>query len=142
MQRSFTVRDERVLRVPGRDNADVDDGWLCDRGRFGYQAIHVDERLTSPMVRDGGELRPVSWERALSEATSSLKRAIGAIGAIAGGETTNEEGFLLQRLVRETFESNDLDSRPGGLLPRDLHQALGTPRMQATVATSSSPTPC
>ncbi|MDQ5808782.1 MAG: 2Fe-2S iron-sulfur cluster-binding protein, partial [Actinomycetota bacterium] len=54
---TFTVRDERVLRVLGRDNEDVDDGWLCDKGRFAYQAVHVEERVTRPMVRDGGELR-------------------------------------------------------------------------------------
>jgi hypothetical protein len=55
---SFTVRDERVLRVLARDNEQVDDGWLCDKGRFAYQSAHVDERITQPMVRDGGELRP------------------------------------------------------------------------------------
>src|SRR3982750_1396175 len=69
---SFTVRDDRVLRVLARDNKEVDDGWLCDKGRFAYQAVHVDERITEPMVRDGGELRAVSWERALSEAASAL----------------------------------------------------------------------
>ena len=52
-------------------------------GRFAYQAIHVDERITSPMVRDGGELRPVSWERALEEASKALGRA-QALGRRAG----------------------------------------------------------
>ena len=62
----FTVRDEKVVRVRRRDatgaatgggpngNDDVDDGWMCDKGRFAYQAIHVDERITAPLVRDGG----------------------------------------------------------------------------------------
>ena len=50
-----TVRDDRVLRVLGRDHPEVDDGWLCDRGRFAYQSIHVDERVTRPMIRDGGK---------------------------------------------------------------------------------------
>ncbi|MDX6723832.1 MAG: NADH-quinone oxidoreductase subunit [Solirubrobacteraceae bacterium] len=129
----FTVRDERVLRVMGRDNAEVDDGWLCDKGRFAYQSVHVDERITQPLVRDGGELRPVSWERALSEAASALGRASGRIAAIAGGETTNEEGFLLQRLVRDVLESHDVDSRPDGALPVELHRALSAPAAQATV---------
>jgi NADH-quinone oxidoreductase subunit G len=131
---TFTVRDERVLRVLGRDNVDVDDGWLCDKGRFAYQAVHVDERITQPLIRDGGELREVSWERALSEAAAALRRAKGRVGAIAGGETTNEEGFLLQRLMREGLESGDLDSRVGGALGLDLHRALGAPDLQATVA--------
>jgi NADH-quinone oxidoreductase subunit G len=131
---TFTVRDDRVLRVLGRDNAEVDDGWLCDRGRFAYQAIHVDERVTRPMIRDGGELREASWERALGEAASALKRANGNVGAIVGGATTNEEGFLLQRLMREGLGSADLDSRAGGALPVELHRALGAPAAQATVA--------
>jgi NADH-quinone oxidoreductase subunit G len=131
---SFTVRDERVLRVMARDNAEVDDGWLCDKGRFAYQAVHVDERVTQPLIRDGGELRPVSWERALSEAAAALRRAKGRVGAIVGGETTNEEGFLVQRLLREGLDSGDLDSRPGGTLPLELHRALGAPSAQATVA--------
>src|SRR5439155_967965 len=90
----FTVRDDRVLRVLSRDHEGVDDGWLCDKGRFAYQAIHVDERVTRPMVRDGGELRAVSWERALDEAARGLGRARGSVGAIAGGETTNAEGSV------------------------------------------------
>ena len=44
---SFTVRDERVLRVLARDHPEVDDGWLCDKGRFAYQSVHADERITS-----------------------------------------------------------------------------------------------
>jgi NADH-quinone oxidoreductase subunit G len=129
----FTVRDERVLRVMGRDNRDVDDGWLCDKGRFAYQAVHVSERVTSPMVRDGGELRPVSWERALSEAAAALRRATGRIGAVVGGETTNEEGFLLQRIVRDALESHDIDSRPAGGPSLGVARALAAPALQATV---------
>src|SRR4029079_4012820 len=106
---TFTVRDERVLRVLSRHHHEVDDGWLCDRGRFGYQAIHVDERITQPMVRDGGELRPVSWERALDEAAAGLRRAAGRVGIVAGGATSNEEGFLLQRIAREALRTADLD---------------------------------
>jgi NADH-quinone oxidoreductase subunit G len=131
---SFTVRDERVLRVMARDNVEVDDGWLCDKGRFAYQSVHVDERITEPLIRDGGELRAVDWDRALNEAAKALSRAKGHVGALVGGETTNEEGFLLQRLLREGLDSGDLDSRAGGTLPLDLQRALGAPALGATVA--------
>ncbi len=125
---SFTVRDERVLRVLGRDNAEVDDGWLCDKGRFAYQAVHVDERITRPMVRDGGELRPVSWERALERGRVRARSArSGRVGAVVGGETTNEEGFLLQRIVREGLESHDIDSRAAGGPSPALQRALAAP---------------
>ncbi len=130
---SFTVRDERVLRVLARDNEGVDDGWLCDKGRFAYQAIHSDERVTQPLLRDGGELRPVTWERAIEAAASALGRAKGRVGALAAGDTTNEEGWLLQRLMREALGSPDLDSRAGGTLPLALHRALTAPAAQASV---------
>jgi NADH-quinone oxidoreductase subunit G len=128
---TVTVRDERALRILQRDNEEVDDGWLCDKGRFGYQSFHVDERITQPLVRDGGQLRPVSWERALEEAASGLARAGAHTGAIAGGGTSNEEGLLLGRLLREGLGSPHLDSRRAGTLALDLHRALGAPELQA-----------
>jgi NADH-quinone oxidoreductase subunit G len=131
---TITVRDERALRVLQRDNVEVDDGWLCDKGRFAYQSFHVDERIVEPMVRDGGQLRAVSWERALEEAAAGLARAGANTGALAGGQATNEEGFLLSRLMREGLGSPHVDSRRGGSLPLELHRALDDPRLQAKVA--------
>jgi NADH-quinone oxidoreductase subunit G len=140
----FTVRDEKVMRVRARDapgapagggpvgNPDVDDGWLCDKGRFAYQAIHVDERITQPLVRDGGSLRPVSWERAL-DAAAGLARHRGAVGALVGGQASNEEGFLLQRLMREALHSSDIDSGYGSAVAPELLRALAAPALQATV---------
>jgi NADH-quinone oxidoreductase subunit G len=128
----FTVRDEKVLRVLARDHPEVDDGWLCDKGRFAYQAIHVDERITAPLLRDGGELREVSWERAL-DAAGALGRHRGHVAALAGGQTTNEEGFLLQRLMREGLDCADIDSRVGEPVSLDELRALASPGLQATV---------
>ncbi len=129
---TFTVRDEKVMRVLARDHDGVDDGWLCDKGRFAYQAIHVDERITEPLVRDGGELRAVSWERAL-EVADGLARHKGHVGALAGGQATNEEGFLLQRLVREGLGSHDIDSRVYGPTPLAVTHGLAAAALQATV---------
>jgi NADH-quinone oxidoreductase subunit G len=128
---TLTVRDERALRALARDNTEVDDGWLCDKGRFAYQSFHVDERVTEPLLRDGGYLRPVSWERALQEAARGLARAGERTGAIVGGQSTNEEGFLLARLMREALGSPHIDSRRAGTLPLDLHRALSAPAVQA-----------
>jgi NADH-quinone oxidoreductase subunit G len=130
---TLTVRDERVLRVQARENPDVDDGWLCDRGRFAYPALDGPERITAPLLRDGGQLRPVSWERALDEAAAGLRRAGARTGAIAGGQATNEEGFLLARLLREGLGSPHIDSRWAGALALELHHALNDSRLQATV---------
>ena len=89
----FTVRDERVLRVLSRDHAGVDDGWLCDKGRFAYQSVHVDSRVTHPLVRVDGELVPVDWDRALDEAAEVLRAAGPDTGAVAGGETIQRGGL-------------------------------------------------
>jgi NADH-quinone oxidoreductase subunit G len=129
---SLTVRDERVMRVMARDNPDVDDGWLCDRGRFAYPKL-AEGRVSEPMIRDGGELRAVSWERALDEAAALLARAGARVGALAGGGASNEEGLALGRLMRETLGSPHLDSRPAGALPLELHRALAEPALQAKV---------
>jgi NADH-quinone oxidoreductase subunit G len=131
----LTVRDEKVMRVLAREppHEGVDDGWLCDKGRFAYQAIHVDQRLTVPLVRDGGELREVSWDRAL-EVAAGLTRHRGAVGALVGGQATNEEGLLLARLLRDGLESSHIDSRAGGhAVDLELARALAAPGLQAAV---------
>jgi NADH-quinone oxidoreductase subunit G len=128
----FTVRDDtKVVRVMARDNEEVDDGWLCDRGRYGFQAIHATERITQPLVRDGGELRPVSWERALSEARSALDRAGEKTAALVGGEATNEEGYLVQFLMRNVLGSPHVDSRMGGALDPEQARMLARPDLTA-----------
>jgi NADH-quinone oxidoreductase subunit G len=130
----FTVRDEKLMRVLARDpgHPGVDGGWLCDKGRFAYQAIHVDERITAPMVRDGGRLREVSWERALETAAGLVKHK-GRVGALVGGQATNEEGFLIGRLMREGLDSSDVDCRPAGAPAAGLTRALAAPALQAKV---------
>jgi NADH-quinone oxidoreductase subunit G len=129
----LTVRDERVMRVLGRDHEGVDDGWLCDRGRFGYQHVHVDERIVEPLVREGTELMPASWEKALAAASSALKKAGARTAALADAETTNEEAFLLQRLFREGLGSGNLAARPRGELPLDVARELASPALQASI---------
>ena len=130
---SLTVRDDKVSRVMVRDHPEVDDGWLCDKGRFAYQAFHVDERITEPLVREGDELRPASWDRAIATAAAGLARAGRHTAALVGGQATNEDGFLLQRFLREGLEAHDLDSRLGAQLPVELHRALAAPALQASV---------
>ena len=131
----LTVRDDRkVLRVNARDNTEVDDGWLCDKGRYGFQAFHAPERIVEPMVRDGGELRPVSWERAIGDAVTALDRAGERTAAIVGGEATNEEGFLVQFILRDVLGSPHVDSRLGGTLDPEQARQLARPDLTARVS--------
>jgi NADH-quinone oxidoreductase subunit G len=131
----FTVRDDvKVLRVSARDNEEVDDGWLCDKGRFGYQIVNAPERITQPLVRDGGELRAVPWERALEEARKGLDKASEKTAALVGGEATNEEGYLLQFLMREVLDSPHIDSRRDGRLDPEQARTLARPGLSARVS--------
>jgi NADH-quinone oxidoreductase subunit G len=131
----LTLRDDaKVVRVMARDNEEVDDGWLCDKGRFGYQAFSSPERITAPLVRDGGYLREVSWERALSEAARLLERSGERTAALVGGAATNEEGFLVQHLLRRGLGSPHVDSREAGRLSGAHARALARPDLSAKVS--------
>ena len=131
----FTVRDDKVMRVLSRENPGVDDGWLCDKGRFAYQAIHVDERITTPLVRDAsGELRPAAWDEALN-AARAIAGHRGRAAALVGGQATNEEAFMLGRILREGLASDDIDSRPYGSRRSGASRARWrAPALQASVA--------
>jgi NADH-quinone oxidoreductase subunit G len=129
----LTVRDDRVMRVLARDHEEVDDGWLCDKGRFAYQSTHTDERITEPLVREGSRLMPASWEKALDAAAGALKKAGPKAAALAGADTTNEEAFLLGRLFREGLGSGRLAGSPARELSPELSRALADPALQATV---------
>jgi NADH-quinone oxidoreductase subunit G len=132
---SLTVRDDRLMRVLARQHDGVDDGWLCDKGRFAYQAVHSDERVTRPLIRDpaDGELREASWDEALGVATDLLRAAGDRVAGLAGAGATNEEGLLLGRLLRDGVGSPHLDSRPRGAVDADSLRRLAAPRLQASV---------
>src|SRR5919201_1253520 len=132
---SFTIRDDaKVVRVLARDNHDVDDGWLCDKGRFAYQAIHAPERITAPLVRDGGYLREVSWKRALDEAAGALEKAGESTAALVGCQATNEEGFRVQHLLRAGLGSPHVDSAPGDVRSAEQARVLARTDLAAKVA--------
>ena len=124
---SYSVRDDKVTRVLARDNNAVDDGWLCDRGRFAHEAWESEARITQPLVRQGDKLLPARWDHALDVAAAALKKAGAKSAALAGGATTNEEAWLLRRLFTEALGSPNIDSRRGGRLDVEVERALAAP---------------
>jgi NADH-quinone oxidoreductase subunit G len=126
---SFTVRDEQVKRVIARDNADVDDGWLCDRGRYGFEMFNAEERVRGPRLRGGVE---ASWEDAIAKAAAALKHG-GAESAAIVGDASNEEGYLVQRIMREALGSPHVDSRPSRGPGRETLVRLAQPEISARV---------
>jgi NADH-quinone oxidoreductase subunit G len=127
---SFTVRDEQVKRVLGRDNAEVDDGWLCDRGRYGFEMFADESRVDGPRLKGGAA---TSWETAIAAAAEGLRAAgAGKVAAIVG-DASNEEGFLVQKLLREALDSPHVDSRPAGGASREALVGLAHPDLAARV---------
>jgi NADH-quinone oxidoreductase subunit G len=140
---SFTVRDEKVKRVIARDNAEVDDGWLCDRGRYGFEMFEAPQRVTGPRLKSRGK---VGWEEAIEAAAAGLRRAsdldhtgVGStsdtpsrVAAIVG-DASNEEGYLVQRLLRGALGSPHVDSRPARGPGRDTLVRLAQPSISARV---------
>ncbi len=127
---SFTVRDEQVKRVITRDNHEVDDGWLCDRGRYGFEMFAAAERVDGPRLKGG---TPADWQQAIAAAAAGLRAADGKVAAIVG-DASNEEGYLLQRLLREALGSPHVDSRPSRGARREEIVALAQPGLTAKVS--------
>lgn len=106
----------RVLRVLGVDSEDVNQGWLCDKGRFGFEYLHHDDRLTQPMIRKDGELVEASWGEALDVAAEGIKRAAkegaSALGFLGGARSTTESAYALAKLAR-IAGTNNVDAQLG-----------------------------
>jgi len=104
---SATTREGKVKRVLSRNHPEVDEGWLCDKGRFAYSHLHARDRITAPLVKAGPRrFEQVSWEDALDAAESTL-RAGGSstVTALSGGESV-EEAYALARLMRAGLGAN------------------------------------
>jgi len=108
------VRNHEILRANNRDLSGINKEFLCVKGRFGFDFTRHPERLKQPLLRKADKLLPVSWEEAAQAAAAKLKELHAAhggeaIGFIGSNRTTNEENYLLQRLARSTFGTNNID---------------------------------
>ena len=92
------------------------DGHLCNKGRFAWQFIHHDERLSEPLVRkEDGQLHPVSWEEAYAAVRDGLlgvkeRHGADSIGFLASSRCTNEDVYALQKLARSAIGTNNVHS--------------------------------
>jgi NADH-quinone oxidoreductase subunit G len=107
-----------VVRFMSRDNAGVDDSWLCDRGRYGYGFIQAENRLKTPLLRKGSKLEPASWADAFDFIVTKLKHikstaGAAALGGIASTHSTNEELYLFQLFMRQVLGTNNIDHQHG-----------------------------
>ena len=104
----------KIIRGSNRDKNGINGDFLCIKGRYAFDFVDHSERLTSPMVRVDGQLRPVSWDRAFTEAArlfDEARKRSGAIGVIGSNHATNEENYILQKFARTLLHTNNIDHR-------------------------------
>ena len=111
---TLSVRNHEILRSNNRDLSGINEDFLCVKGRFGFDFTKHPERIRQPLIRKGDKLYPVSWEEAAQTAAAKLKQirdtyGPDSIGFVGSNHTSNEENYLLQRLARASFGTNNID---------------------------------
>jgi len=134
----------RVTRLLGIDSDPVNQSWLCDKGRFGYESVNSEDRLVEPLVRldeaDGGELDPASWAYALSTVAKRLSRIRDehgpkSIGFVGGARLTNEDAYAWAKFAKSVIGTDNVDSQLSDGLPAEV--VLGLPRATIDEACSA-----
>ena len=111
---TLAIRNNEIIRANNRDHSGFNGEFLCVKGRFGWDFVNHDQRLTAPLVRKNGKQETGTWEEALSVVAERLtgilkERGPASIGVIGSNRTTNEENFLLGRFARTVLGTNNLD---------------------------------
>jgi len=127
------VKNNQVMRVVPLENEDVNECWIADRDRFSYEALNSAERLTQPMLKQGGEWKTVDWQTALEYVANGLRNiqrdhGAGSIGALVSPHSTVEELYLAGALVRGLGSDNiDHRLRHAEFAAAEGVRTLGTP---------------
>ncbi|MEO7159509.1 MAG: NADH-quinone oxidoreductase subunit NuoG [Polaromonas sp.] len=126
------VKHNKVMRVLPLENEAVNECWIADRDRFSYEALNTDERLLSPMLKQGGEWKTVDWQTALEYVANGLKQikseyGADSIGTLASPHSTLEELHLAASLMRGLGSENiDYRLRNADFSPSSSVRWLGT----------------
>jgi formate dehydrogenase alpha subunit len=109
------ARGDRIASIAPALDGPANEGHTCLKGRFAHQFTRSPDRLTTPLIREEGELRQASWEEALERIVAELERIKGAHGAdaiagLASSRATNEDCYAMQRLIRAAVGTNNIDN--------------------------------
>ncbi|MFF3272877.1 NADH-quinone oxidoreductase subunit G [Streptomyces chrestomyceticus] len=106
-------RRGKVMRRLAAEDPEVNEEWICDKGRFAFRYAQQRDRLEHPMVRDAktGELVTASWPEALEAAARGLGAAKGRTGVLTGGRLTVEDAYAYAKFARIALDTNDIDFR-------------------------------
>ena len=133
------VKGNKVMRVLPFEDEAINECWLADRDRFSYEALNESDRLTAPMIKQGGEWKTVDWQTALEYVANGLEtiradHGANTIGALVSPHSTVEELFLTQKLVRALGSENiDYRLRNAQFAKRDCVRWLGTTIASLTI---------
>ena len=113
-QLELNVMNNRVIGVTSRENTGVNRGSLCVKGRFGYEFIGSEQRLTTPLIKKDGKLQEAGWDEALTlvaERFRKIQEESGpdAIAGLSSARCTNEENYLFQKFMRAVIGTNNVD---------------------------------
>jgi NADH-quinone oxidoreductase subunit G len=111
---SVTVREAKVKRIQSRNHPEVDEGWICDKGRFAFTHLRADDRLVQPRRHH----HEISWDEAIDEAERLLRGASGRIVTALSGSETVEDAYALGKLLRGGLDSHE------AMLPEEISGAL------------------
>ena len=112
----LSVKEDRIISIHPDRESPVNRGHACVKGRFGLdEIVHHPDRLTTPLIRRNGKLEEASWEEALdlvAERFTEIKNKYGpnSLGAFSSSRCTNEENYLVQKLARAAFGTNNVDN--------------------------------
>ncbi len=124
-----------LVRTLGVDSEAVNWSWLSDKDRFYYEATNSPDRVTEPLIRDGGELKPTRWGNAMRAAARALRIDPERVAAIGGARLTLESQYAWAKLLKGVLGTDHVDAQLGDSLPAAL--TLGLPR--TTIAEACAP---
>lgn len=113
-QLDLHVKGDQIVQVTGTEEGSPNKGKLCVKGRYGYDFIYAEDRLTHPLIKENGEFRKASWDEAINLVASKFKEAIDKYGpdSVAGvscARSINEDSYNMQKLFRGVFKTNNID---------------------------------
>ncbi|HYH50209.1 MAG TPA: NADH-quinone oxidoreductase subunit NuoG [Acidimicrobiia bacterium] len=126
---------DRLVRVLGVDSEPLNHGWVCDKGRFGFDYVHHADRIVEPQVRgiDGTRVE-ATWPEALDAAAAGLATALdrggpSSVAVIGGARGTNEDAYAWARLAKGVLKTDNVDCQLGDGLPADVVNGLPRARL-------------
>lgn len=113
-QLDLHMKGEQITKITGTEDGKPNQGRLCVKGRYGYDFIYANDRLTTPLIKKDGVFHEATWDEALDLVANKIKAVIASDGpdAIAGvscARSINEDSYQMQKLFRAVFKTNNID---------------------------------